>query len=170
MDKRESTKKALDNYLMRICAKEENKSKRAKRTNPEKETEKEVLTYLRNINCDVDVVEASTWDATLGRHVKSSVRAGFSDLVGNFETGTALFIELKALGRRSTIKSRQDQLDFLVKKIKTNCFACCTDCVDHINNLFLQWQKLDTYNRQALLFSDLPQPKQVVDNRPLFDE
>jgi hypothetical protein len=169
-DFRERIKSAIEKYT------EKNKAKSAPtRSNgsPEKDLEKEVLSFLENNSFHVNVVESkATFNQQQQRFISSSVKSGFADIVGNHYTGIAVFIELKAPGRRSTL--RDNQREFLLSKIETGCFAVCIDSVELLE---AQWNRFrELIDRKQYIFAQdflklaLPYKKQYVDDEPLFPE
>lgn len=109
-------------------------------------------------------LEAKEWSMTIieakanfseesGRYTWGAVEPGFPDLSGNMPTGLAVFIEVKAPGKRSTI--RPAQREFLLRKIATNCFAICCDSIEYFERVFGEWQKAE--NKKALLLRELPE-------------
>jgi hypothetical protein len=140
---------------------------------PEKDLEKIILEWMRKNGFHVNVVESkATFSHTQQRFISNSVKSGFADIVGNHNSGIAVFVELKAPGRRSTL--RENQREFLLSKIETGCFAVC---VDSVEMLCAQWDEFLTHKRrnQHLLAVDflkvaLPAKKAIKDNEPLLPE
>ncbi len=116
------------------------KKRTKKNKKPEKDLQnKEILPWLKRKGFDVTIVEAkSLFNPTLGRYVSSPAVPGFPDLVGNDIDGRAVFIELKAPGRRNSIRTMQ--YNFLLKKIKCSCFAVCVDSVDMLEKFYTEWR------------------------------
>lgn len=157
-----SAKEALHKYLKRQAniIDREMKGKKRKNKKPEKETEKKVLNWCKKIGIDIHVIESkAVYSKKAGRYLKSQTSESLPDLIGNYE-GIAVFIELKAYQRRRALKDHQR--DFLIRKIKQDCFACCTDRVEHINDLFKDWLNLSSReSRINLLLSDLPKKRKL---------
>lgn len=108
----------------------------------EKAVESEVLNAAKDLGFDLSVVDSSSF-------LKTSVtEAGFSDLVGNWKS-TACFIELKAPGKRRTVKPHQKK--FLQRKIDAGCFAVVCDGAENLTDLFRGWMM----EGQAFLSRDL---------------
>ena len=140
---------------------------------PEKELEVEVLKWLRANGFHVSVVESkATYNPKAGKYISQSVKDGFVDLVGNHNSGIAVFIELKAPGCRS--KLRENQRDFLLQKIETGCFAICTDSVELLSSQFEHFQLLRSRQQfshaKDFLRTALPVKREKVDDEPLFPE
>jgi len=120
-------RKATEKY----ARKEKHRVARPHRHSPEKVLEKEIMAYLISIGASVDVVEASNYGTDFWK--RPAIRAGFSDIVGNLQGGRALYLELKAPGRRNTLKDHQRE--FLIEKIKSGAFAACVDSVKLLSEL-----------------------------------
>lgn len=137
----QSTKDALDRYYAKqakIIDREMNPDKRKRYKAPEKKAVREILDWAAEYGFDLDVIEASKYD----RHMQSmgeedKVPVGFSDLCGVDRFGFACYIEVKANGRRSTV--RPHQLDFLIRKIKSGAFACVADSAKYAHELYHRW-------------------------------
>ncbi len=108
---------------------------------PEKITEVEVLAMCSQLGFDVSVIDSkATYSTNLERYAKSkSAPGGFPDIVGNDDRGMAVFIELKAKGKLSTL--RPAQKIFLLRKIQAGCFAVAVDSADLLFELYSQWRK-----------------------------
>ncbi len=172
---KESTKKAIENYYKKLDAEIEPTPKR-KNKNPEKLVERDVLLWCKKNDISVDVIEAKAkFNTTTGAYTGRAASHGLSDLIGNNIQGMAVFIELKALGRRVGSALHERQRKFLTNKIQTNCFAVVTDAVDHLEKVYRHWLSLPTSEeRIKYLLSELPQhnPRQLnLDQSPgtLFD-
>lgn len=121
---------------------------------PEKDLEALVLDWLRLNKFDVNVVEAkAVFNPKIKRYISGMTTPGFPDVVGNDCDGNAVFVELKAPGRRSTI--RDDQYRFLMRKIESNCFAVCIDSLGMLQQLYNGWKSLDRDDRQDFLLTQL---------------
>ena len=108
---------------------------------PEKITEVEVLAMCSQLGFDVSVIDSkATYSTNLERYAKSkSAPSGFPDITGNDDRGMAVFIELKAKGKLSTL--RPAQKIFLLRKIQSGCFAVVVDSADLLFDLYSQWRK-----------------------------
>ena len=150
MDLKSRVQKSVEKFLEK---QDKPLSPRRKNGKPEKEIEKEVLAWCRNRGWDVNVIEAkSTYSESAGRYIAQSVAPGFSDIAGNTQVGLAVYIELKAPGKLSTI--RQQQREFLLRKIGQGCFAVCVDSVSRIETLWNGFCK--AYNKKEYLVEVLP--------------
>ncbi len=135
------------------------KESRPKRKNrkPEKLVEIEVLAWAKEMGMSLHVVESkAVYSRAAGRYLHSQTSESLPDLIGNFGE-FSVWIELKARGRRSTLKDHQRE--FLVRKIQEGCFACCTDRMMHIDHLFQTWLKAGEMYRQKYLMDDLPRKR-----------
>lgn len=164
------------------------KKKTRKNKKPELEVEKAVTKWLRSNGFSCDVVDASTYDAGSGGKFQDvKITAGFTDIVGADRFGFACYIELKAAGKRSALKDHQRE--FITAKIHNNAFACVTDGVEHLSDLYNRWlitklkQKefvmlkpltvsqitMDQERAKQILLLDLPKKRKTKsDNQPLF--
>ncbi len=180
MSDRESTKKALFAYLDR-SEKERiklhpNKAS-AKKANgkPEKLVEKDCMAWLIKNGFDVQVIESK---AVLrgGEWRQAGAAFGTCDILGTSPYGEAVFIELKALGKRCTFwRSGNDrQTEYLVSKIKANAFAVVVDNSHDLDRWFHAWRgwKLVGLDRAREYLTDLlpAKPKRKVDDTPLFED
>lgn len=133
---------------------------------PEKDVEKFCLEWARNQGWNVNIYEAkSTWNESLGRYINQSIIPGHPDMAGNTDFGLAAYVELKAPGKRSTI--RLAQWEFLVAKIETGCFAVC---VDSAQALEIYWNGFKAANnKKQFLLNVLPKkPKEDPKDRDLI--
>lgn len=159
-----SAKDALLKYHQRQL-KSTKRTPRKKNKKPEKVVEKDCLDWLDKHGFSINVVESkAVYSKAAGNYIRGQTVAGFPDLVGNDKDGHAVFIELKAPGKRSTI--RPAQVDFLLNKIKTNCFAVCVDSVAYLSTAYALWSELEGENAKEYLHSLLP--KKRKDDSPLF--
>jgi len=132
-------------------------SKRKRQTRnkkPEKLVESNVLQWSKNNGMFLHVIESSSYDPRLGTIGTQKAESGFSDLVGNTDGGFAIYIELKAKDRRSTL--RLDQRIFLENKIDQGCFAVVTDSVEHLAHTWTEYKSLDRGERKHYLLGCLP--------------
>ncbi len=108
---------------------------------PEKMVEIEVLSKAKELGFDLDVIDSkATYSQSLQRYRKGKhAPEGFPDLVGNDDKGRAVFIELKAKGRLSTL--RPSQRAFLERKIQQGCFACVIDSSEGLFRMYLGWRE-----------------------------
>ena len=162
-----SVKDALYAYSEKQLKK--NKPKRRKNKKPEREVERQVMAWLNKNGFSCHVVESkAVYSPSAGRYVRGQAVSGFTDIVGCDKNGTAVFIELKAPGRKSTIKEHQRA--FITEKIRHNCFALCTDSVNFLSSSYENWIKISHLNKQVFLYSLLPKKKaQSGGRRESFD-
>jgi len=74
--------------------------------NPERDVQDAALKWLRSEGFHIKVYEAkATYSPKAGRFIQQSMQAGTVDLMGNDRLGRGAFIELKAPGRRSTLRA-----------------------------------------------------------------
>jgi hypothetical protein len=132
------------------------KEKKPKRKNskPEKIVEGNIMAWLRFNGFDCNVVEAkAVYNPKIKRYLKSQAIPGMSDVIGNDKDGIAVYIELKAKGRLSTLAEHQKA--FLLRKISTNCFACCVDSVDLIKEIYCKWKSIDNNETKRQFLTSL---------------
>lgn len=103
---------------------------------PEKETEKEVVHWLKKHGFFCHVVEAkAVFSEKTGSYLRGQATPGFPDMVGSSPDGKACFIELKAKGKISTLSF--GQYNFLRQAIKFGAFAVVTDGAE---DLAFKWK------------------------------
>ncbi len=122
-----------------------------------------IVAQLKDVyRASVDRVESKGYySAAAGRYMQGITRNGFADLVGNFDNGQAFFIEVKAPGKRSTL--RAEQRDFLIEKINTGCFAIVCDSVQYLDAVI--WAYLKSPNPKDFLLRELPIPRAEENSR-----
>lgn len=127
---------------------------------PEKMLETQVLYWCRSRNWKVHVVDSkAVYSIAAGRFLNSQAPVGFPDIVGMTNEGIFVGIELKAKGRRATLKPHQRM--FLLDCIKHNGFAVCVDSVELLSELYHSWA-----NSPSVLFlmDSLPKEKTKPDS------
>ena len=163
-----STKDALLRFSEKVCKDTDKMSGQvSKKTygKPEKEVEKAVLRACDDVKIDINVVESkAVYSVHAGRYLRGQAAPGFSDLVGNTCFGTAVYIELKAKGKRANLSDAQRE--FLKRKITTECFACVTDSEEHFLSLYSRWANLFSKDRaQAVKLLNDSLPKERASRR-----
>lgn len=154
-----SAQDALNKYYAKQL-REFTKKPKKKNQSPEADFKKEAMAWLNSKGFSVHSIESkAVWNPKANRYIRGQTDSGFSDLVGVTPTyGVACFIELKAPGRRSTLKEHQKH--FLISKIDKMAFAICTDSIAHIDGIFMRWQdafmRQDFMEAKKLLLQDLP--------------
>lgn len=160
MDRKESTKAAINSFIQRECAPQNNREPTRRNKSPERNTEKDVLKWGRLNGFHLHVVEASTYNPVTrqAESQNSKAEAGFPDVVGNTSTGLVCYIELKAKDRRS--KLSESQRRFLEQKISQNCFAVVVDSDKRLEQYWKGFCSLKSGDqRQAFLYDCLPHQK-----------
>jgi hypothetical protein len=161
-----SAKDALLKYHAKHAAGVKRTQSRAGKKNgkPEKVLEKQVLTWASNHAIHLHVVESkAVYSASAGRYLRGQAEAGLPDLIGNIE-GLSAWIELKAKGRRGTLK--EHQREFLVRKIEQGCFAVCIDSVDQLASVLAAFLSTPSSDRVRLLLDHLPIKRHRHPNNP----
>jgi hypothetical protein len=144
----------VEEAMLRHHAKLLKKPQRSrKNAKPEKEVEKQIMPWLEVNGFSCHVIESkAVYSAGAGRYLRGQADQGFSDIVGCDENGIAAFIELKALGKCSTLK--RHQFDFLKSKIDRGAFAVCVDSAEMLNKYYNIWSASN--KRTTYLYSLLP--------------
>lgn len=158
---KESTREALYKYLDNQLKQSKPRRKNKK---PEKNVQYEVEQWLEKHGFDYDIVESkAVYHEQSGRYLHGQTSSGFSDIVANDSNGLAVYIELKAPGRRSTL--REKQRDFLTRKIKSNCFAVVVDSptllADCYNEFYEIRDKKSKEGARQYLLSLLPKKRKT---------
>jgi len=151
MDYKKRVQAAMDKF-----SKKQLKTKRKKKNeNREGPVVLEIKNTLAKVGFDLNGVEAkAVWNPREGRYMSTQAAPGFPDLCGSGPDGESVWIEVKAKGKRHTI--RHAQFEFLLNKIKRNCFAICSDNAEYAIAAFNKWKALNNLDRQNFLISELP--------------
>lgn len=113
----------------------------------------EIYNHLKSLGWSMSIVEAkSVYNEQAGRYMNGKTHPGYPDLSGNTPDGIAVFIEVKAPNKRSTI--RPEQHEFLIEKIDTNCFAIVSDSVEYTIKAYKAWMFSDI--KKSFLLHELP--------------
>lgn len=164
MDYRDKIKRATEQFVKR-----ETSAQGPKRNNkkPEKEVEKQVLVWLKQNNFCCDVVEAkATFSVASNRYTGRAASPGMSDIIGNTSNGLAVFIELKAPGRRVGSALREDQRAFLTRKIQSGCFAVVADSAEYIDRVWKHYLTLSQEEKISYLLNEIPKHNPRQDEFP----
>jgi GTP-binding protein EngB required for normal cell division len=144
-ERKKSVENALHNYLKKY-QKDTDKLNGVikKRTNakPEKNVEKECLTWMRAQGWNVQIFESKATQIN-GVWRNQSMKAGNADCQGTLPGGIACYIEFKSPGRLSTFNApkNQRQIDFILAKIDMGAFACVVDSADHLAGIYNIWKE-----------------------------
>lgn len=154
-----SAKKALERFYERQLRELERvQSPRRRNAKPEQEVVRAMLAWLREQRFSCHVVEAkAVYSARAGRYVSSQTTPGFSDIVGACPNGLAAFVEVKAKGKRHTL--RAGQRAFLRDKINAGAFAVCVDSVQCLEQVWIAFEhrwRMEPQLAKALLLRHLP--------------
>lgn len=141
MDHKAGARKALFSYINKQAALPKNKPRQKKAKKPEADFLLQLKKHIeRNHGWDLHIIEAKTgYSESSQRYTMNHAPVGYPDLSGNTRDGRAIFIEVKAPGKRSTI--RPDQHAFLTRKIEHGCFAICTDSIENFEETLLNYRK-----------------------------
>ncbi len=167
-----SAKDALDRYY-RKQAGMVTKPKRAPNKSPEADLEKLLRLQFVALGFSMNKIEAkAVYNHDAGRYVSGQAEAGVADYFGCCPDGMGCFVEVKAPGRRSTLKAHQRL--FLVEKISKGCFAVCVDSVELFCKTWAEWDRLRRRYQKHIaiqfLLAELPKDKQPDDGKGLFNE
>lgn len=156
--------KAMENNHAKQLKKEQGPQR--KNEAPEKEVEKQVLEYLRDQGWFLNVVESkATFNPKLQRYISGQAKSGFPDVIGCTPMGKVVALELKAQGRRSTL--RDEQREFLLEVISRGGFAAVVDSVDRLKYVI---QKYKDNQVPTTLLDLLPAVRQSAQSDLIFDE
>jgi hypothetical protein len=167
-------KAAIERYYKR----QEPKTQRQRVHNkkPEKEVEKACLAWMREKGWTVAIYESkATYSEAAGRYVSQSMKAGNADCMGHLPGGIGVVVEFKAPAKLSTFAAEKNyrQQEFIKAKIDAGCFACVTDSVERLAEIFAVWsQKRSSHGideAARYLHEQLPKRKRTKrDDEPLF--
>lgn len=110
---------------------------------PEKDVEKECVTWMRAQGWAIEIYESKATQVN-GVWRQQSMKAGHPDSAGTMRDGTAVYVEFKAPGKLSTFKKlgNERQVAFIKERIEMNCFACVVDSVDLLKHIYDRWSAL----------------------------
>ncbi len=161
-------KSAVEKYL----TKNDPALQKPKRTNnsPERDLQKEAIKWLNSSGFSVNSIESKAqFSEATGRYTAQTNIDGLPDIIGNDTAGRAIYIEMKAPGRKNTL--RDNQRKFLIQKINTNCFAIVADSIEYIKKTYAAYCDMPFIpmgNRMEFLLSELPKEKASKDEGELF--
>jgi hypothetical protein len=161
-----SVKKALDSYFRSQARKATPRTPRGKNKQPEKEVVLALMAYLKGSGFSCHVVEAkAVFSQRAGRYLRSQADPGMSDILGATPQGVGCFIEVKAPGRRRTL--RENQREFLLGKIQIGAFAVCVESVEEFVESYRKWSNLvksgASVEAKSFLMNCLPKSKGTDD-------
>lgn len=165
----ESTKKALERYFSRQLVPVQKSQARKHNSAPEKEVQKQIHAWLLQQNFFAFRVEAkAVFSQAAGRYLQGQTVTGCADELAVCPNGRFVAVEVKAPGKRSTL--RPDQRTFLLNVIARNGFACVSDSVSHVSNLWTKYNSSQDALKKSVLLNDLPKEKPDLMDRDLdFD-
>lgn len=168
-DHKNRIKLAVEKYLK----KNDPAFQKPKRKNnaPERQLQKEIIKWLNSIGCSVNSIESKAQFSEVTQQYTSQTNIdGLSDIIGNDMHGRAIYIEMKAPGRRNTL--RDNQRKFLIGKIRTNCFAIVADSKEYIEKAYGRYSDIIRNGESTVpfLLNELPKEKASKDDSPLFPE
>jgi hypothetical protein len=168
MNHKERIIKALEGFSRKNSR--EPRATNKKNKSPEKDIVKELLSVGKSLGMSLHVVESkATFSQATGRYTGSAMRAGIPDIIGCDADGFSVWIEAKAKGRKSTL--RDNQREFLEKKISSNCFAVVLDCAGMLESTYKIWKKIGrTDQRQSYLKGLLPTKRVSPQKNQIVEE
>ena len=84
----------------------------------------------------------------------SGCAPGTPDTLGSTPFGWLAAVEVKAPGRRSTLRPKQRE--FLIEVIRRHGFGVCSDSVAYLEKTWAHWLSLSQPARVAFLLDELP--------------
>jgi hypothetical protein len=137
------------------------KGVKKKNGKPEQLVVKAVMEWGKRVGCDLHIVESkAVYSKAAGRYLHTQTSESLPDIIGNWKD-LSLWIEVKAKGRRSTLKPHQK--DFLERKIQQGCFAVCVDDVQDLDLIFQKFQVATPgMIREGILLDHLPKKKNTA--------
>lgn len=178
----EDLKKIQNSSLGKYLKKQGKKTKSTgrKSAKPEQKAVHEICLWLKTHGFSYDIVEASKFDRHLGRMVvDTKITPGHSDIVATDKYGFSCHIEVKAKGKRSTLKEHQKE--FLKHKILNNGFAVCADSSEYLDRAYREWLRiksthiakglhgLQSGECQRFLLAQLPEKRQSKSKQGFLD-
>jgi len=165
---KDSTKKALDNYLKKQLKSDMQTIYKKPNGQPEKEFVKILMKYLEQQGFSCHVVESkAVWNPKANRYISGQAEKGFPDICGCGPEGQSVWIEAKAQDRRNTL--RPEQREFLEKKLEMGCFAIVCDKIEFFDFAWKKWQTAPTYLEKVnFLKNCLPQKRDTGNKGVLF--
>lgn len=153
-------KKAVHKFIQR----ETDRYNKKKNKKPEEAVVKEMLDYYEQNGFYVRRFEAKAKKIATqsGKAIWTSTGLdyGTPDLLGCCPSGFIHANEVKARGRRSTL--REDQREFLENIIHRGGFGICADSVDYLDDTYHRWIILnDVEQRINFLLSELPKKRMI---------
>lgn len=106
-----------------------------KNDKPEKRVETEVMHWLNTRGFSCHVVESkAVFNRKAMAYISGQTVKGMTDIIGCTPEGIAVFIELKAPGKRSSLKTHQRM--FIEEKIEKGCLAGVVDGAGSMEMLY----------------------------------
>lgn len=162
-----SAMRALLSYNKKQIKKSVKRKKKRSGPSPEKIVEKSVMNWLNSQGFSCNVIEAkAVYNAQAGRYLRGQTDAGFPDIAGCTPNGLGCFIELKAKGKRSTLK--EHQREFLINKINCGAFAVCVDSDECLADIVSKFKSCTIDKRKKLLLDHLPKKRKPRGEEPSF--
>lgn len=166
MDHKARAKKAIENYINK------NETYKPKRSNQKPEEifiHESLMPWLEANGFDCNVIESkSSYSKERQRYISQNAKPGISDIFGNYRNGLSVFIEAKAPTRRNTL--RDNQREFLIRKIRSGCFAICCSDLHYINEVWTHFKTLPSEQRIGYLLDQLPKQKLRESDDLLFED
>ncbi|TXH09399.1 MAG: hypothetical protein E6R04_08155 [Spirochaetes bacterium] len=156
--------KSVLKHATRELAQNQPKRKNGK---PERKLQAQMMSWLSSQGFFVFPLESkSVYSSVAGRYLDSQTRVGASDILGVTPQGYFLAVEVKARGRRSTL--RDAQRIFLESVLSKGGFAVCSDSIEHLDKIYHSWLNTHPNSRARLLQIDLPPAKASASNETIL--
>lgn len=159
-----SAKDALNKYYENQMPKV--KKPRRKNAKPEAELELHIVALFKELKFSMSKVESkAVYSVSAGTYLRGQTAAGMSDYVGCDPSGMGAFVEIKAPGKRATLKPHQRA--FLEEKIGKGAFACCVDSTDLLYQTWTEWmhrRSMDHLLARTYLLRALPRQGSMDDS------
>jgi hypothetical protein len=164
-------KSAIENYYKRELS-AQNTAPR-KNNKPEEPVVIDCLKWLKQNGFHVQRVESKAVKNHLtGNWSNPQIQPGTPDIIGNSPEGIGVFVEVKAPGKRSSV--RVSQYKYLSEKLKINCFVAVVDSAKYLETMYKHWCHLRLGcldSAKQYLERALPIPPELrEDTSSLFDE
>lgn len=147
----DGVKRAMENHHRKLLPKtgQQRKPPR-KNSKPEEQLQKATTKLLRSMGFSIQVVESkAVYNPKKGRYLSGQTKSGTSDIYGCDPVGFGVFIEMKAPGKRSTVK--QHQVEYLWDKIRRGAFGYVCDDNEKLKTDYSQWLRLRKKNKLAAI-------------------
>lgn len=155
-----SAAKALQRFMEKAARRATPKARKTQ-GRPEKAVQLACVSWMRSNGFAVNNIEAKgQWSPKAQRFLRGPTDPGVPDILGTTPQGYACACEIKAPGRKSTLRTNQRL--YLVSVIERGGFGVCTDSVADLEKTHAEWthrRAMDPQLGRAYLLRQLPQAK-----------